>query len=126
MDWYFPITLIPGIALLILSTTNFILGLNVELAQLAEESSRYDKIINRKIKQLKRISRAVFWFYLGIFLFLISGMSIALTDLPENWPKFILSAGVMCTTVAIIFLLIFSIKAVYIRIEFLELKKNRK
>jgi len=46
MDWYFPITLIPGIALLILSTTNFILGLNVELSQLAEENSRDDEIIN--------------------------------------------------------------------------------
>lgn len=123
MDWYFPITIIPGIALLILSTTNLILGLNVELSQLAQENSRYEKIIELKIKQLKRISRAVFWFYMGIFLFLISGMGASLTDSFAKWPQIILLAGVMATTLAIILLLIFSIKAVRIRILFLELKK---
>lgn len=126
MDWYFPITLIPGIALLILSTTNFILGLNIELAQLAEENSRYEEIINLKIKQLKRTNRAVFWFYMGIFLFLISGMGVAFTSFSEKWPKFILLAGVLSTTLAIIFLLVFSTKAVRIRIQFLELKKKTK
>lgn len=126
MDWYFPITLIPGIALLILSTTNFILGLNVELAQLAEENSRYEGIIHLKIKQLKLISNALFWFYMGIFLFLISGMGAALTSFSEKWPKFIFLLGVLSTTLAIIFLLVFSIKAVRIRIRFLELKKGKK
>ncbi len=126
MDWYFPITIIPGIALLILSTTNLILGLNVELSQLADESHRYDEIIDLKIKQLKRVSRAVFWFYMGIFLFLISGMGAALTDSSEKWPQFILLAGVLSTTLAIILLLVFSIKAVRIRIQFLELKKKKK
>lgn len=126
MDWYFPITIIPGIALLILSTTNLISGLNLELSQLAEENSRYEEIIDLKIKQLKRISRAVFWFYMGVFLFLISGMGAALTDFSEKWPQFILLAGVLSTTLAIILLLVFSIKAVRIRIQFLELKKKGK
>lgn len=126
MDWYFPITIIPGVALLILSTVNLILGLNGELSQLAEESSRFEIIIELKIKQLKRISRAVFWFYMGIFLFLLSGMGAALTDLSEGWLQFILLAGVLSTTLAIGYLLVFSIKAVRIRILFLELKKRGK
>lgn len=126
MDWYFPITIIPGVALLILSTVNLILGLNGELSQLAEESSRFEGIIEMKIKQLKRIIRAVFWFYMGIFLFLLSGMGAALTDLSDGWPQFILLAGVLSTTLAIGYLLVFSIKAVRIRILFLELKKRGK
>lgn len=126
MEWYIPITIIPGIALLILSTTNLILGLNSELAHLAEQSERYQFIIDLKIKQLKRISRAVFWFYLGTFLFLVSGLGAAMATPGQKWPEFILLSGVISTTLAISFLLVFSVKAVSIRLLFLDLKKKSK
>ena len=124
MEWYFPITIIPGIALLILSTTSLILGLNAELTQLAEEGKRIEIIVDQKINQLKRISFALFLLYLGIFLFLISGMGAAMAENSIQWPKFILLAGVLSVTGAIILLLIFSIKSVRIRIEFLQLKRR--
>ncbi len=124
MEWYFPITIVPGIALLILSTTSLILGLNTELTQLAEENKSFEIIINQKINQLKRISFALFWLYMGIFLFLISGLGSALVEKTIQWPKFILLAGVLSVTGAIILLLIFSIKSVKIRIAFLQLKKK--
>lgn len=124
MEWYFPITIIPGIALLILSTTSLILGLNAELTQLSEEKKRFEIIVDQKIIQLKRISFAVFWLYMGIFLFLISGMGAAMVEDTIQWPKFILLAGVLSVTGAIILLLIFSIKSVKIRIAFLLLKKK--
>lgn len=124
MEWYFPITIIPGIALLILSTTSLILALNAELTQLAEEGKRIEIIVDQKINQLKRISFALFLLYLGIFLFLISGMGAAMVENSIQWPKFILLAGVLSVTWAIILLLIFSIKSVRIRIEFLQLKRR--
>jgi hypothetical protein len=34
MEWYIPISLLPGIALIILSTSNFILALNNEIKEL--------------------------------------------------------------------------------------------
>lgn len=124
MEWYFPITIIPGIALLILSTTSLIVGLNAELTQLAEEKKRFEIIIDQKINQLKRISFALFWLYMGIFLFLISSMGAALVENEIQWPKFILLVGVLSVTGAIILLLIFSIKSVRIRIAYLQLKKR--
>lgn len=34
MEWYVPMTILPGIGLIILSTSNFLIALNIEIAQL--------------------------------------------------------------------------------------------
>ncbi len=74
MEWYIPITLLPGIALLILSTSNFIIALNVEIQILKEKKELFKDIIKLKMKQLKRLNYAISGLYLSVLFFTISGL----------------------------------------------------
>jgi hypothetical protein len=50
---YLPITIVPGIGLLILSTSNLMVTLSNALSGLIKEQSKMDSIISRKLTQLK-------------------------------------------------------------------------
>lgn len=55
MEWYIPMTIIPGIGLLILSTSNIMLSLNNEITQLNNQrDKRIDIIVKLKLAQLKK------------------------------------------------------------------------
>ena len=54
MEWYIPMTIIPGIGLIILSTTNIILALNNEISNLENEKRINVSIIKSKLSQLKK------------------------------------------------------------------------
>ncbi|MFT7050169.1 MAG: hypothetical protein ACJAZK_000760 [Psychroserpens sp.] len=61
-NWYLPITIVPGIGLLILSTTNLMVTLSNELSGLINEQSKDDSIIHRKLAQLKTLNRTMVFF----------------------------------------------------------------
>ena len=52
MEWYIPITILPGIGLLILSTSNFLIALNSEIQALNQDMGKYQVIVFEKIQQL--------------------------------------------------------------------------
>ena len=52
-NWYIPITIIPGIGLLILSTSNLMVALSTEINTLIHNTDENDVIINKKLIQLK-------------------------------------------------------------------------
>ena len=52
MEWYIPLTVLPAIALIILSTSNFLVGLNSELNQLERNRDVSDWIIDPKNKTI--------------------------------------------------------------------------
>jgi hypothetical protein len=56
MQWIIPITVLPGIALIILSTSGLVISLNEEIIQLNRERDKYGYIIELKIVQLKRLN----------------------------------------------------------------------
>ena len=49
-------TIIPGIGLIIMSTSNIMLALNDEISQLEHEENKVVEIIDAKLSQLKRES----------------------------------------------------------------------
>jgi len=49
MQWIVPITAIPGIALIVLSTSSLLISLNKEIPLLNIEKEKYSKIIDMKI-----------------------------------------------------------------------------
>jgi len=91
MAWYIPLTIIPGVALIILSTSNFTIALNAEISQMKKENSEINKsIIKQKLNQLTKLSIAISCQYLGL-------------------------SGVMCVSLSILILIFYSFKALFIR-----------
>ena len=123
MDWYLPITIIPGIGMIILSTTNLLLQLNNEISRL-EAQKPFDKqcslIIKDKLNQLKTLSIALVLQYLSIFFLLISGVS-GLFSLINAWRIFPLFTGVFMMMLAIILLIKYAYKAVMVRQNHLKI-----
>jgi hypothetical protein len=120
MEWYVPITIIPGIGLLILSTSAILLNLNGEISQLNKSRSQYSEIINLKLKQLKKLSIAISMQYLSVLFFLFSGIIRAIYMDEKIWSEYVLLAGVLAASISISILLIYSIKAVSIRQKHLK------
>jgi len=121
MQWYLPMTIIPGIGLIILSTSNLMLNLNAEISQLKHEGEHVKNIISLKLGQLKRLSWSIVFQYLGVILFLVSGLLMSMFTQVESVAKGLLVAGVFVVSISIFLLLIYSIKAVSIRQKHLEL-----
>ena len=64
--WYLPITIIPAVGLLLISTSNLINGLSQEIAQMIKDKNpRLEDIIEMKITQLGRLNRAMVGFYIS-------------------------------------------------------------
>ena len=121
MQWIVPLTVLPGIALIILSTSNLVISLNREISHLNEDKDKYGQIIASKIIQLKRLNRALVLLYISVLFFLSSGILGALVD-PENTSfASIMIAGVVVLILAIILLIIYGFKSIYIRERHLKL-----
>ncbi len=120
MQWYLPMTIIPGIGLIILSTSNLMLNLNSEISQLKHEGEHVKNIISLKLGQLKTLSWSIVFQYLGVILFLFSGLLMSMFA-QAPLAKGLLVAGVSVVSISIFLLLIYSIKAVSIRQKHLEI-----
>ena len=120
MEWYGPLTVLPAIGLIIMSTSNFIIYLNTEISKLTEDKERCSLIIHLKMKQLKRLGFANAALYLSALLFLVAGLSKAVL-MSDILFYYLMLIGVVSTTVALVFLFIHSIKSIHIREEHLKI-----
>ena len=121
MEWYIPITIIPGIGFIITATSNILLHLNDEISGLEKDDGIHcSLIIKDKLKQLKLLSISVSFQYLGVLIFLISGVSKALIHI-KSLSEDLLYTGVMMIIAAIFLLLIHSVKAITIRQKHLKI-----
>ena len=119
MEWYVPITIIPGVALIVTSTTTQILALSSELNSLLSKKcdSFQHTIAAQKLKQLNLLTRANFFLYLSIALYVFSGI-VALMITSKalfSLPNLMLYTGTLALLIAIIQLNIFAFRAVKIR-----------
>jgi hypothetical protein len=121
MEWYLPITVLPGIGLLILSTSNLLRSLNKEIIKLNSDRKIYSEIISLKIKQLKRLNWSLVFLYLGVLFFLLAGMTGAAFHQENLLMGFYMIAGLMVLILAILLLIIYSFKSVFIREKHLRL-----
>lgn len=120
MEWYSTLTVLPSIGLIILSTANFIVSLNNELTGLESEKEKHREIILLKIAELRRLGIANSCLYCSSLLFLVAGMSKAIS-LGDDIVFIIVLAGVATTTAALFFLFIHSYKSVQIRQKHLKI-----
>ncbi len=115
-NWYLPITIVPGIGLLILSTSNLMLTLSNELGGLINEQSKDDSIIHRKLAQLKTLNRAMVLFYIAVACLAIAGLIGGLKiKVIENSASYISVLGILIMLLGLLTLIKYSYRAVSIR-----------
>ena len=117
-QWYIPITILPGIGLLILSTSNQLIALSSEIAERLKLEICNDSISQRKLRQLKLLNKGLVGLYLGAGTMVASGILYGL----QNFYKFsneigliAMLLGVISVFVSISFLILYSLRAVKIR-----------
>ena len=116
--WYLPATIIPGIGLLILSTSNLLVNLSTEIKTLITEDPTKEKLIERKLRQLKLLNSAMVFLYVAVASFVISSLISGIyksiqTDF--NASIYITIAGIISALLGLITLIIYSFRAVQIR-----------
>lgn len=119
MEWYFPLTVLPAIALIILSTSNFLVALNVEVDKLERKKDVAPWVIDQKIVQLKRLGIAIILLYSSALFFMFSSLTSAIHKQAFVF-KFLMVTAATLFTVALIFLFIHAIKAINIRQKHLK------
>lgn len=117
--WYLPITILPGIGLLILSTSNLIISLNEEMERLLFVADKFQILINRKLSQMRLLTYGLSGLYFSTALMVLSGIvsfsnrsdlnAVGMTG------SVVLLAGVGFIFLSLIILIIYSARAVTIR-----------
>lgn len=120
MEWYVPITILPGIGLMILSTSNLLIALNSEIKELEHAKDILYVTITQKIVQLKRLNYALIGLYIASLLLVLGGVSGELF-INKKWMNYIVFAGVLFLAISILLLVLYSIKSLKIRSKHLKI-----
>ena len=117
-EWYILITILSGICLLILSSSNIMIDLSREIKSLISENEEESMLIERKLKQLKLINRAMAFLYLSVAFFVLSALLSGLSaqsgvELAIN--IYALFTGLLFSLLALVSLMLYSFRAVKLR-----------
>lgn len=124
-NWIFPIAVLPGIALLILSAANLSNALTEELNHcLTKEHIHAEKMARKKIVQLKRLHRAMITLYIGSGCFVLSALLGSHVPVTQKTADMLatasLCAGIIVVLVSFFFFIRYSTNAVSIKEEYFE------
>jgi len=126
-NWYIPITIIPGIGLLILSTSNLMVTLSSEINILIHNDDENEAIINRKLIQLKLLNRAMVLFYIAISCLvvaaLIGGISVQF-GVETTLTLYVIILGISILLLGLFWLIKYSYRAVSIRQDQFKISKK--
>ncbi|MBF8150597.1 hypothetical protein ITJ86_11860 [Winogradskyella sp. F6397] len=112
-NWYLPITIVPGLGLLILSTSNLMVTLSNEIDAMIENSKQEATIVI-KLKQLKLLNMAMVFFYVAVALLLVSAVGNGLYTI-DKASLYISVLAIIFALIGLISLIIYSFRAVSIR-----------
>ncbi len=123
MNWYLPITIIPGLGMLILSTVTQMLNLSSEISVLVSKkcTAFQHQVSQRKLRQLGLLTRANALLYLATGCYVLSGIlgvifeTESIVESSINIPSIALYIGTMFVFVAISLLILYAFRAVKIR-----------
>lgn len=115
--WFVPITLLPGVGLFLLSTSNLLIALTKNISELMKEGAS-EKLIRVKLSQLSLISRAMIFFYVSVGLLILGGLLGGLLTDPERTHNVMLVltlAGIVFLLIASVLMIVYAYRAVGIR-----------
>lgn len=118
-NWIIPLTLLPGIGMMIMSTSHLSTAISQEISGLIHETICDTHLVEQKISQMSLLNRALVTLYLGAAAFaitgLIGGVSAVQNLMVHDAFTVCLIIGICCLLVATIFLITFSVRAVRIK-----------
>lgn len=117
MEWYLPITILPAVGLLIMSTASQMMGLSTEIRQLLSEKCTpfQHKISEIKIRQLGRLTKSIALLYSSAALLVVSGLINATSGNGSKSSFYVLIMGVIMVLVALVLLIFYGFKTISIR-----------
>lgn len=118
-EWYIPITILPAVGLLLLSTSNLIIALNQEIKELLDAAQCEKQLVAHKIVQLTILSYTMVALYIAAAGMVISGLTNGITDfglsLNRGFSFYTMIVSACLILLAIILLIIYAFRAVSIR-----------
>ncbi len=119
MEWYLPITILPAIGILIMSTTAQMMNLSGEIGNLLSgKCSAFElEISEMKINQLGRLTRSVTLLYVSAASFTLSGLISGMVEHKNavSWSEYILIFGVAMVLIALSILIFYGYRTIKIR-----------
>ncbi len=118
-EWYLPITILPALGMLILSTTSQMMTLSAEINSLLQRKcTDFQHLVSaKKLKQLGLLTRAGALLYLASGIYVLSGILGAVFETNSFYdaPSLLLYGGTILVFVAFILLITYAFRAVGIR-----------
>ncbi|GAB5527720.1 MAG: hypothetical protein Roseis2KO_55920 [Roseivirga sp.] len=118
-NWIIPLTLLPGIGMMIMSTSHLSTAISQEISGLIHEDRCDTHLVEQKISQMSLLNRALVALYLGAASFAITGLIGAVSAVQDLMIRdtftVCLILGIGCLLIATIFLITFSMRAVRIK-----------
>lgn len=118
-NWYVPITIVPGIGLLLMSTSTLLGALSTEIKNLIEDHIDYEALLHRKLTQLKLVNYAMVFLYVSVACFVLSGLIAGLYEsthtMNDDIPIYFSVIGILSCLTALLLLILFSLRAVKIK-----------
>ena len=117
MEWYVPFTILPGLGMLIMSSTSQIMNLSSEIGDLLSKKCNplQHEIADMKITQLTRLTVATNLLYVSAACFVLSGILGAMSADVQKLPFYVLIVGVLLMLVSLAVLVVYSFRAISIR-----------
>ena len=117
MEWYLPITILPGLGMLIFSTTNQMMAISLEVGTLLSKkcTSFQHTIAEMKIKQITRLTIASTLLYFAAGAYVLSGMMEAMLTEYSYFSRIIMIIGTLAVFISLITLVIYSFATIKIR-----------
>lgn len=119
MDWFLPITILPASGLLIMSTTNQMMGLSAEIGSILAEKCTpcQHQVAEMKIKQLGLLTKSITLLYASAAFFVMSGLVSATVEdkMLSKSSEYVLILGVIMVLLALIMLIIYGFGTIRIR-----------
>lgn len=121
MEWYIPITILPGIGVLLMSSATLTVAMYGDIKGLMDQEDLDHDFLKSKISQLNLLSSAMVGFYVACALMVLaglaSGFNLPHTAMWEGLTRVLMLVGVIATTISLFLLVTYSLKAVRMRRE---------
>ncbi len=119
-NWIIPLTLLPRIGMMIMSTSNLSTAISDEINALLHEKECNTQLVQVKISQMSLLNIAMVCLYISTSVFAIAGLVGGISDLQNimidlTYHHILVIIGIATLVLATILLMIFSVRSVKIK-----------
>ncbi len=119
-DWVIPLTLLPGIGMMIMSTSNLSSAISSEIDRLLHQEDCNTHLVEIKITQMSLLNISLVCLYISTAVFAVAGLLGGISDLQDimidiTYHHILVIIGIATLVVATLLLMTFSIRSVKIK-----------